>query len=172
MSLTVDEATVAAEEARREPVPAQGSVLGAEEAFPVAATNSLDPRNACSRTLEAFLRCAMFVRAGGNAPDTLFRLDGIQHVWPDPEDLLCYPAASIIDASDIPYEAHAFAPTALVDTWNLFSPDTVLWKTAELVCEFQVDFWAVDDPTLEEAYLAFMASRGRAEAATIEEEAS
>ncbi len=31
---------------------------------------------------------------------------------------------------------------------------------------------AVADPTLEEAYLAFMASRGRAEAATVEEDAS
>ena len=147
--ITVDEANIAAGLLRKAMVPAQGSVLDAEEAFPVAATNSLDPRNACANTLEGFFRCARFVRAGGTAPDTLFRLDSIQRFWPSPQDTLCYPAASIIDTAPLPYEAHAFTPTALLDSWNVFAPDTVLWKTSEMVCDFQVDFWATDDPTRE-----------------------
>ena len=40
-------------------------------------------------------------------------------------------------------------PTPLPDTRDVFCPRTVLWKTSEGATDFQVDFWANEEPTRE-----------------------
>lgn len=129
------------------PTVAQGTVLDLDGAYPLAAITTLDPRQAMAETLACFILQAQFKRDGGNAADTVFRLERVLDEWPGPEVQLVYPCASIIDKGDIPYQAHNFTPTPLEETVELFCPNTVLWKTGEAVAEFQVDFWANDTNT-------------------------
>lgn len=129
--------------------------------FPLARIGTLDPRNAMAEVLAAFLRNAKFMRGGGTAADTPFQLNEVEPEWPDPSVEIRYPTASILDMGRIPYEAHSLTPTPLEETWGqfddgCFDPEpgdreklTVLWKTAEAVAEFQVDFWSNDNPTRE-----------------------
>lgn len=124
-------------------------VVEGSDTYPVAGISSLDPRNAMSSVLAAFLRAAEFVRDGGNASSECFALKRVEPVWPDPKKEIKYPSASIVDSTGIPYEAHSLTPTALEETWDSFAPGTVLWKTAEAVATFQVDYWCTDDPTRE-----------------------
>lgn len=125
------------------------------DTFPQAAVGTLDPRNAMAETVKAFLESACFLRGGGDATDTEFNLNDVALEWPDPSKELRYPTASIIDAGEVPYQAHALTPTALEETWGEFDKEsgdpkcTVLWKTAEAVADFQVDFWTIDTPTRE-----------------------
>lgn len=125
-------------------------VVKGRDTYPLAAIGTLDPRNAMAEVLAAFLRCAEFRRGGGDIPiDKLFRLKRVEPEWPDPKKDIVYPSASIIDNANIPYEAHSLTPTALEETWGSFEKDTVLWKTAEAVADFQVDYWTTDTPTRE-----------------------
>lgn len=125
-------------------------VVEGTDTFPLAGIGTLDPRNAITETVAAFLRCAEFRRGGGTTgADKPFALKRVNFVWPDAEKLIVYPSASIIDAAPIPDEAHNLTPTALEETWDSFCPGTVLWKTGELVATFQVDYWCTDDPTRE-----------------------
>lgn len=119
------------------------------DTYPLRAIGTLDPRNAMAEVLAAFLRCAVFKRNGGTQASTDFVLKRVVPEWPDPKELIAYPSASVIDNSAIPYEAHALTPTALEGTWNSFADNTVLWKTAEAVAVFQVDYWTTDIPTRE-----------------------
>lgn len=125
-------------------------VVEGPDTFPLAAIGSLDPRNAMAEVLAAFLRCAEFRRGGGDIPiEKPFALKRVESEWPDPKLDIAYPSASIIDNANIPYEAHSLTPTALEGTWNSFAPCTVLWKTAEAVAMFQVDYWTTEKPTRE-----------------------
>ena len=125
-------------------------VVEGTDTFPIAAIGSLDPRNAMAEVLAAFLRCATFRRGGGDIPiEKPFSLKRVEPEWPDPKLDIAYPSASIIDNANIPYEAHSLTPTALEETWNSFAPCTVLWKTAEAVAMFQVDYWTTEAPTRE-----------------------
>ena len=119
------------------------------DTFPLAAIGTLDPRNAMSEVLAAYLRCAVFKRGGGIVNDKPFALERVLPEWPDPSRAMEYPSASIIDNARIPYEEHSLTPTALEETWNVFEPCTALWKTSEAVSTFQVDFWTTDAPTRE-----------------------
>lgn len=125
----------------------QGALLDEDAAYPLAAISTLDPRQAMANTLACYIGNADFVRDGGTAPDTVFRLEAVFTEWPDVEQELPYPCASIIDKSPIPYEAHDFTPTPIESTLEVFCPNTVLWKTAEAVVDFQVDYWANNKPT-------------------------
>lgn len=125
-------------------------VVEGPDTFPLAAIGTLDPRNAMSEVLAAFLRCAEFRRGGGDIPVAKpFALERVEPFWPDPKQDIAYPSASIIDSGPIPYEAHALTPTPQEGTFGSFGPCTVLWKTAEAVSEFQVDYWFTEDPTRE-----------------------
>lgn len=125
-------------------------VVEGPDTFPLAAIGTLDPRNAMAEVLAGFLRCATFRRGGGDVPiEKPFVLKRVEPFWPDPKLDIAYPSASIIDNANIPYEAHSLTPTALEGTWNSFDPCTVLWKTAEAVAVFQVDYWTTEDPTRE-----------------------
>ena len=146
-----------------EAIPLPGTPLfdSPGDPFPLARIATLDPRNAMAEVLAAFLRNAKFVRGGGTAADTEFKLNEVEPEWPDPSVEIRYPTASIIDRAAIPYQAHALTPTPLEETWGqfdtgCFDPEpgdreklTVLWKTSEAVAEFQVDYWTNDKPTRE-----------------------
>lgn len=125
-------------------------VVEGRDTYPLAAIGTLDPRNAMAEVLAAFMRCAEFRRGGGTTRvDKPFRLKRVEPEWPDPKKDIAYPSASIIDNANIPYEPHSLTPTALEDTWGSFGDCTVLWKTAEAVAVFQVDYWTTDTPTRE-----------------------
>lgn len=117
--------------------------------YPLAAIGTLDPRNAMAKVLEAFLRCVVFRRGGGDVPDKDFRLEQVNPFWPEPEKEIIYPSASIVDPEGVPYEMHSLTPTALEETFGSFGEGTMLWKTGEAVARFQVDYWTNEDPTRE-----------------------
>lgn len=110
---------------------------------------TIDARNAAAEALAEYLMCAEFLRYGKDAADTPFKLTGVDHEWPEPDQEMHYPRASIIDSGKTAMEAHALVPTPLEETLGRFEPNTVLWKTAEASCLFQVDFWTDDAPTRE-----------------------
>lgn len=102
----------------------------------------LDARDAAAQVIAAYLESAEWaVRDKGGGEPTKFRLNRCTFSWPDPDQRLDYPSASIDDGVDT-YEAHNLVPSALEETWHQFGRNTVLWKDSELVIEFQVDFWA------------------------------
>lgn len=106
-----------------------------------------DPRNACADALSAYLWNLRFTRWGGTAENTPFNLKVVRPEWPEPEKPIEYPSASVIDAEDGEMAAHSFTPTPLEDTYGVFGDGSMLWKLAELVIPFQVDFWTDDAPT-------------------------
>ncbi len=109
----------------------------------------LDPRGAAAYALRRYLECLEFRRWGGEAPDTFFKLKKIYDEWPEPDKLLDYPAASIVDAAAVESGAHSFTPTPLEDTWHKYGENTVLWKVSEAEIRFQLDFFTDDAPTRE-----------------------
>lgn len=129
-------------------VPKVGTLLQAEvgpDRFPLAAVASLDPVKAAALALKAYLECAVFVVGD---PPTRFRLKTVTPEWPENFKELDYPAAAITEAV-VTQDAHSMAPTALEETLDVFKRGTVLWKTAELPIDFQVDFWLTNKPERE-----------------------
>lgn len=117
---------------------------------PTARVATLDARGAAAEGLGCYLRSLTFRRWGGEgAPDTEFRIETVHDEWPEPSAELVYPSASILDRADPVYAAHSLVPTPLEETIDRFGAGTVLWKTGEAVCEFQVDVWASDIGTRE-----------------------
>lgn len=114
-------------------------------AFPFVAAGTIDPARACSEVLMAYLRCVEFVRWGGTAANVSFKLEAVIPEWPNPDVEMVFPSASVVEQLDTQYAAHSTVPTALEGTWNKFEPNSVLWKTDEVVCEYQVDFWCNED---------------------------
>ena len=139
------------------------------DTYPLHAIGTLDPRNAMAEVLMAYLRCAQFMRGGGDAPDKAFVLKRVVPEWPDPTEDTVFPSASLVDAGNVPYEAHALTPTPVDGTHNVFAPNTLMWKTAELAHDFQVDFWCLDNPTREAiaARLPSLFSPGEARAGVL-----
>lgn len=126
-----------------QPNAAMGTPLQASvgfDRFPLGPPPKLDARNAAAETLAAYLGQVVFVVDGRKADDSKFRLNEVLANWPEAEVQLDYPAASI-DGEAAPYEAHNFVPTMLEDTFNCYGEGLVLWKTGELILDFQVDFW-------------------------------
>ena len=145
MSQTLEQADAAAVVYQNTVQPAQGSLIDNDEAFPVARIETVDARAAAALTLAKFLEAQSFMADGGTGPDEHFKLTSVSDVWPDVQKKLDYPTASIIDFGEHYYEEHSLVPTVLDETWNLFCPNTVLWKTSEAVLRFQVDFWATNE---------------------------
>lgn len=126
-----------------DPLPT-GSLLYATpgvERAPLAAMNKLDPSDAAALTLKAYLEAAVFLVAG--SPDTRFQLKRVVIGWPENFQELEYPSASITSPA-VQEDAHAFTPTPLEETLDVYGPATVLWKTAEQAIQFQVDFWTTN----------------------------
>lgn len=109
--------------------------------MPLGETPHLDARNAAASILSAYLQRIVFRSGGGEQSDKDFRLNSVRPNWPEPEDRLDYPCASIDDGVSL-YDAHDLVPTMQEETYECFGPGTVLWKTSELVVDFQVDFWS------------------------------
>lgn len=119
------------------------------DGFPQARIATLDPRGACSEILRAYLLCSRFQRTGGDVADTGFVLKAVEAVWPEAGKELDFPTASVIEMPPVVNDRHSFTPTCLDDTFGRFGENTVLWKTEEVLCDFQVDFWCNEDPTRE-----------------------
>ncbi len=128
-----------------------GDLLFAEEGstrYPVMKVARTDPQMAAAKTLGAYLlRQTFIIGAGDDGKEVAFNLKGVLHVFPRNGGLE-YPSASITTPTS-DQEAHNLSPTPQEETWNRYSPNTVLWKTGELVAQFQVDFFCNDEPTQE-----------------------
>lgn len=118
-------------------------------AYPRVPGATLDARGAAAECLRAFLAGLTFYRDAGNEPSTRFALEKVYETWPQPDQPLVYPCASVTDAGRAELEGHNFVPTSLDETEGMFCPDTVLWKTDELASELQVDFFVNDEPTAQ-----------------------
>ena len=128
---------------RTTPPSRPGRLFGPVPGQPVV----VDPRQACADALAAYLWNLKFTRWGGSADCTEFNLKAVYSEWPEPSEQLQYPSASITDAEDGKLEAHSFVPTPLENTFGVYAEGSMLWKLAELVIPFQVDFWTDDGPT-------------------------
>jgi hypothetical protein len=115
--------------------------------YGLAALNGMDARTATARALAAYLTRAQFVVPNLKEPDkdVGFRLLRAYDYFPNVERNLEYPSVSIVEAVTTP-DPNDLAPTPLEETFGVFGPDTVLWKTGELTIEFQVDFWFNEEP--------------------------
>lgn len=112
-------------------------------------SSAMDPKSALSRILAAYLATLEFAVSGTRGPistsDVRFKLEHVLEDWPDPDQQLVYPSASIV-VPDIGMSRHAFAPTALEETLGVYDcpgilDGSVLWKLGEQDVELQVDFW-------------------------------
>jgi hypothetical protein len=127
-----------------------GTVIGQPGLdWALCAPGTQDARAAAAEALARYLFAQDFVRTGGTQADGLFRLKVVRQEWPEPDEALEYPSASIIDYGDGQVQGHDLGVTVLEDTLDVFGPGTVLVKSGELVAKFQVDFWADDLPTRE-----------------------
>lgn len=109
-----------------------------ERRFPQMRAPRTDPRNAAALTLAAYLEAQRFiVAAGSDGLEKPFELKQVLHKFPTKSDLE-YPSAAIT-APTSTQEPHT--PFPQEETWDRYSPGTVLWRTAELVAQFQVDFF-------------------------------
>jgi hypothetical protein len=122
----------------------QGEVI--EHRFPSARRNTITARDAAAQALAAYLSRVLFEVAG--SPSRTFQLKHVLTEWPESFDKMVYPSAAITSPRE-PIAPHNFRPTALEETWDVFCPGSVLWKTGELAVEFQVDFWCTTKPERE-----------------------
>jgi len=117
-------------------------------AYPLMRAPRTDAQNAAKQTVAEFLKRATFtISAGDDGKENRFNLNGVLFKFPRNAELN-YPIASVtVPTSD--QQAHNFTPTPLEHTIDCYAPGTVLWKTAELVADLQVDFFVNDEPTQE-----------------------
>lgn len=138
--------------------------------FPVVGGTALSPRNAATEVLAAYLRRLVWYTptaldsSGVDGEPKSWKLNQVLTTWPASGTVLAYPAASV-DEDAVPYEEHSLVPTVLEETLGCYGRGTVLWKTAEIALDFQVDFWTNAEPDREaiEAGLprAFALTEGR-----------
>lgn len=104
------------------------------------------PRDAAAAALAAYLQNAVWLIPSGVAgEDRSFQLTSVLREWPNEDDDLDQPSASITTISD-ERQAHNLVPTILEDSAGKFGENTVLWKVAEREILFQVDFWLTNKP--------------------------
>jgi hypothetical protein len=110
-------------------------------------TPELDPADACSQTLAAYLLGLTFVVSGGaTGAARYFQLLEVLDEWPEAGRDVPYPCASLAQAGVTMLDAHNLVPTALEDTYETFGLGTVLWKLHEARVDLQADFWTNSDP--------------------------
>lgn len=130
-------------------------------------TDALDPEQACSAVLAAYLQSLEFFvnnSAAVSSPPGVaqrFKFRQVFDEWPEADRELPYPCATV-QAADPMYEHHSLVPTPVDGTFGLYdaagaTKGTVLWKTAELSAVFQVDVWTRTVPK-REAVIARMQS--------------
>lgn len=125
------------------------AVVGADR-MPLGPIPTKPPLHAMRESLAAFLGQLVWATEPGKddqgdpVESVRFRLNEVTTKWPNPKKVLNYPAASIVNAVE-PFEDHSLTPTMLEETFGLFCQDMVLWKTSEMVVDFQVDFWTTSD---------------------------
>lgn len=129
--------------------PATGAVLRPQPWFRVVRAPSIDARSACAEALIGYLRCAVFHVWGGEDADRTFQIERFNREWPDPEIALQTPTVTVLDSSGSSMDASSLTPHELEETADVYGANTVLWKTAELVATFQVDFWLGNEPERE-----------------------
>lgn len=123
-------------------VPLQAEI-GAHR-MPITGRRVLDATNAAAEVLALYLSRLEWQTGGGTGPDDRWRLNQVFPGWPDPDQPLPYPCASI-DAEAAERDAHDLVPTMLEETCGQYGEGTVLWKTSEVVVEQQVDFWLTSE---------------------------
>lgn len=109
---------------------------------------TLDARNAAAQVLATYLESLTFRVWSSDGKCRDFRLNSVQHSWPEPEVALDYPTASITEGP-YEYEPHGLVPSMLEDTVDTYCAGHVLWKTGELVTSFQVDVWTTNEAERE-----------------------
>jgi hypothetical protein len=142
--------------------------------IPVVKANRLGPRKAMAQALAAYLEGLWWYVDSGDDDDPRdgrFQLNQISAQWIRGDRRLAYPTASIVEIGSTEQHPHNFTPSPLEETWGQFDSmigpsgepgRTVLWKEAEAVATFQVDFWtdAEADRQAIEAGLAAAFSPG------------
>lgn len=124
-------------------------IMSSSEAqYPLMRAPGTDAQTAAKQTVAAFLLRALFtIHAGDDGKATTFNLRDVLFKFPR-NTKLDYPVASVTTPTS-DQQAHNLSPTPLEETWNRYAPNSVLWKTAELVADLQVDFFVNDEPTQE-----------------------
>ena len=133
----------------------------------IVPTDAVDPEQAASSVLAAYLASLEFTvnnRAPLADPPQIpqtFRFKEVFDEWPEADRELPYPCASV-GAADVAYGAHSLVPTPVEGTFGIYDVPgamvgSVLWKTAELDAEFQIDVWT-RDTARREAVIARMSS--------------
>lgn len=107
----------------------------------------IDARTACASAIKRLLEVSAFT-VWGSTPRN-FRLKQVTKSWPEPDVQMAYPCASIIDLGQFRYDAHNFVPTPCEETFNKFGDNTMVWRTSDLVGDFQVDMWTDNEPERE-----------------------
>lgn len=119
------------------------SVLGYDR-MPLASLRRMTPRDAAATALAAYLKAAVWlIPSSVTGKDRSFRLNDVLKEWPNEHDELNQPSASITTISE-ERQPHNLTPTLLLETWEKYAPNTVLWKTDEREITFQVDFWVTN----------------------------
>lgn len=126
-----------------------GHVLSGPAVSSFVQAPRVDSRAAAAEALRAFLRCVVFRAWGDEAPDREFSFTSVESVWPEPSQPLAVPIAVVLDPSEGKQSAWSLTPSPLEETRDVFAPGTVLWKTAELVADLQLDVWCGNEPERE-----------------------
>ena len=97
-----------------------------------------------------------------------FRLKQVYPYFPNAERDLEFPSASVVEALTT-YEAGDLVPRPIESTWHQFGKDTVLWRTADAIIDFQVDFWTNEDAHRQAilAQLPWLLAPGEGEAGVL-----
>lgn len=135
------------------PTSGTGSVVSQQPITPIVAFPLLDSRSACAEALRAYLRCLVFTIDGLQAENTTFQLLDVNRQWPEPDKpmTLAGPGGvrrgvcTVLDPVGGQQAAWGLVPAALEDTIDRYAPNTVLWKTSELLVDLQADFWFAND---------------------------
>lgn len=129
--------------------PATGAVLRPQPMQPITRYPQIDSRSACAEALIGFLRCAVFTVWGNTGPDRDFQIERFNREWPDPEKAMETPTVTVLDTDPPVFDPFSLVPVPLEETFEVYGPASVLWKTSELRVDFQVDFWLGDEPERE-----------------------
>ncbi len=154
---------------RRQPAQAIGTpILSDGLGVVIVPTDAIDPEQAVSNVLAAYLRTLVFfvnnrrAEADPPQPGQKFSFEKVFDEWPEADRELPYPCATVTAAGGGMYSHHSLVPTPVEGTFGLYDQPsalkgTVLWKTAELDTAYQIDVWT-RDVAKREAVLARMQS--------------